>query len=306
MTEQTITETTGGLEANDAGVGGGPGGAPASPEAAQAEIAAIHSAAASDPNHPYNDRRHPEYAALHKHVLGLYDAAMPGAGMVDPDNGYPDLGAPPAPALPATPEAAQTEIDKIYQEARGDPKHPYNDRKHPEHAALHKRMLDLFTAANPDGGFVNDDTMLDLERVESGLEPQNTPEKYVSLLGPARLDPADTPEQITAGRDTAAKWMAELELPSLEVNGLITEYNHAVADPHRHDVALDERRAENSMRALRSIWGDQTETKIAACRRAYERLDRDGRFGDFLEETRLGNSAHMIRILAEAAERHGW
>lgn len=46
-------------------------------------------------------------------------------------------------AYPAGPAGAKAEIAKIYAEASGDAKHPYNDPKHAEHKALHQKVLAL-------------------------------------------------------------------------------------------------------------------------------------------------------------------
>lgn len=46
-----------------------------------------------------------------------------------------------------TPAAAKAEIDRIMGEVAGNPKHPYLDSKHPEHAALQDRMLRLHEMA---------------------------------------------------------------------------------------------------------------------------------------------------------------
>jgi hypothetical protein len=55
------------------------------------------------------------------------------------------------PGLPATPAAARAEIDRIRGEAHENPKHAYNDRNHPEHRALHERVLELYRIAEPSG-----------------------------------------------------------------------------------------------------------------------------------------------------------
>ncbi|MEO5375942.1 MAG: hypothetical protein H7840_17075 [Alphaproteobacteria bacterium] len=45
------------------------------PSQAKAEIARIRGEAASDPKHPYTNRRHPEYAALQNRMNELYTLA---------------------------------------------------------------------------------------------------------------------------------------------------------------------------------------------------------------------------------------
>lgn len=47
-----------------------------------------------------------------------------------------------------SPQGAKAEIDKIYAAAKTDPKHAYNDKKHPDHQAVHARMLQLQELAN--------------------------------------------------------------------------------------------------------------------------------------------------------------
>ena len=49
----------------------------------------------------------------------------------------------------ATPEAAKVELNKILGEAGKDPKHPYNDRKNAEHAAITERVMQLHELINP-------------------------------------------------------------------------------------------------------------------------------------------------------------
>lgn len=57
----------------------------------------------------------------------------------------------PAPGQPTTPSAALAEIERIRGEAWENPKHAYNDASHPEHGALHERMLALYRIANARG-----------------------------------------------------------------------------------------------------------------------------------------------------------
>jgi hypothetical protein len=52
-----------------------------------------------------------------------------------------------APGMPATPAAARAEIERIRGEAFENPKHAYNDAKHPEHQALHERVRQLYRVA---------------------------------------------------------------------------------------------------------------------------------------------------------------
>lgn len=49
-----------------------------------------------------------------------------------------------------TPEAAQAEITRIRGEAHGKPDHPYNDAKHPEHQAIHAKVLRLYEMVSPE------------------------------------------------------------------------------------------------------------------------------------------------------------
>lgn len=53
------------------GEAGGPGGYPASPAAAKAEIDRIYGEASSDSKHPYNDPKHAEHKAIHQKMLAL-------------------------------------------------------------------------------------------------------------------------------------------------------------------------------------------------------------------------------------------
>ena len=48
------------------------------PQAAVSEIARIRGEALSDPRHPYNDARHPDYQAAQKRMARLYEIAYPG------------------------------------------------------------------------------------------------------------------------------------------------------------------------------------------------------------------------------------
>lgn len=48
---------------------------------------------------------------------------------------------------PRSPAEAMTEIAKLQQAAKGDAKHPYVNKTHPDHAATVKRMEDLFALA---------------------------------------------------------------------------------------------------------------------------------------------------------------
>ncbi|WP_374656128.1 hypothetical protein [Dongia sp.] len=48
---------------------------------------------------------------------------------------------------PRSPAEAMSEIAKLQQAAKGDPKHPYVNKTHPDHAATVKRMEDLFAVA---------------------------------------------------------------------------------------------------------------------------------------------------------------
>lgn len=48
---------------------------------------------------------------------------------------------------PRSPAEAMAEIAKLQQAAKGDAKHPYVNKTHPDHAALVKRMEDLFAVA---------------------------------------------------------------------------------------------------------------------------------------------------------------
>ncbi len=63
-----------------------------------------------------------------------------------------DLPGDPLPGVVSGPEAAQAEIEKIRAAAAEDPNHPYNNKKHPEHKAIHKRMYQLYEVAGSDGG----------------------------------------------------------------------------------------------------------------------------------------------------------
>ncbi len=51
-----------------------------------------------------------------------------------------------------TPAAAKAEIQRIRDEARADPKHPYSDKRHAEHAAIHNRVLELTRLAEKGDG----------------------------------------------------------------------------------------------------------------------------------------------------------
>ena len=62
------------------------------------------------------------------------------------------LGGPPAPAAGSIQEA-QAEIARITAAAVADPKHPYNDRRHPQHGAVAERVMQLHEIANP--GYVD-------------------------------------------------------------------------------------------------------------------------------------------------------
>lgn len=48
---------------------------------------------------------------------------------------------------PRSPAEAMGEIAKLQAAAKGDPKHPYTNKTHPEHAGMVKRMEDLFALA---------------------------------------------------------------------------------------------------------------------------------------------------------------
>jgi hypothetical protein len=48
---------------------------------------------------------------------------------------------------PRSPAEAMAEIGKLQQAAKGDAKHPYVNKTHPDHAATVKRMEDLFAVA---------------------------------------------------------------------------------------------------------------------------------------------------------------
>lgn len=48
-----------------------------------------------------------------------------------------------------TPAGAKAAKDKIYADARSDPKHPFNDRGHPEHKAINDRILALNRVIHP-------------------------------------------------------------------------------------------------------------------------------------------------------------
>ncbi len=49
----------------------------------------------------------------------------------------------------STPDGAKAEIEKIMEEAKSNPKHPYLDPAHPEHVVLQQRVLDLYRVAYP-------------------------------------------------------------------------------------------------------------------------------------------------------------
>lgn len=50
---------------------------------------------------------------------------------------------------PQSAASAQGEIDKIYAAADADNQHPYVNARHPEHKALHRRMMELQQIADP-------------------------------------------------------------------------------------------------------------------------------------------------------------
>ncbi|WP_395021000.1 hypothetical protein [Dongia sp.] len=134
----------------------------------RADVTTLHKRIAADPKHPYNDRRHPDYKAAQDRMNALYAATAP-VGTYDPDNmgrahAGPSLRAPTAanpirehgPQSVTGRDQARTEIARIRKEAASDPKHPYNDRRHPDYKATQARMNELYTGAAEPGEDTND------------------------------------------------------------------------------------------------------------------------------------------------------
>lgn len=277
-------------------------------EAAQAEVAAIYNAAADDPKHAYNVATNPQHRATHQRMLALQGMVHP--GVVDADTlavgraptGIPGTGAASAQGQPTPADQAkvQAEIDAIRAAASSDPKHVYGDPSHPGHAEIHRKMLALQGVATP--GTVDADRVAGADLRNAQVALPETPADY--RIDGAYVPDDDPPEGVIDVMETAQNWAHEAGLSQGELDQLVTEFNALARDETRHNPAVDEARAAQSVTTLRHVWGDEFEAKVAAAQRVVARLGEG--FVDFLENTRLGNNAMVIRALAETATRNNW
>lgn len=262
------------------------------------EIDRIRSDASADPNHPYNDASHPEHKAVHRQVLDLYRQSDASAS----DAGRPDQ--PPAHA-PSTSTAqpghevedAKAEIERIYEEAKNDPAHPYNNRRHPKHAEIHQHMLELQRVVAEDGA------------KREGEHHAGSDEEFDAALRSARVRNTEiSTDELGQELDLVRGWFGDAGLSANEAGEVIKAFNEIahVPDETLHDPERTEQAAASSMRALEAIWGDQLEANIDTARRAVRHLDKDGTILAYLEETRLGDDPRIIRILADVGHRNGW
>lgn len=311
MTEQTTTETTGDREANDAGVDASQAAyfkdVPATPDQARAKIAQLRTFGTQNPDHPLVNRRHPLHGEAQRYMSSLYQQVYP-SGVVDADNAAPSAIVPAAPGLPPSVDAARAEIASIRDAAKADPAHPYNDHRHPEHAALHKRMNELYGVGAEDA-VMDPNSSLEMEEFEAAaMTPITDPAGFEPFMQNLKLDPADSAEQIADGKIITAGWMAELGLPAGDASRLVAAYNKNMSDPAARDPATRPARRDAGMRALKAVWRGDFDAKLAIAERVVGRFDAagDGQFSNFLRNTGLDIDPHMVRALFEAAQRNRW
>lgn len=262
------------------------------------EIDRIRTEARSDPNHPYNDASHPEHKTVHRQVLDLYrqsDGSQ--VGSVASDGQQPHATVASSSQLGNSVEEAQAEIDRIYQEARNDPGHPYNNRRHPKHAEIHQRMLELQRVVAED------------DAEQEGEHHAGSDEDFDAALRSARVRNTEiSTEELSQEFELIRGWFGDAGLSADEAGEVIKAFNEIahVPDETLHDPERTEQAAASSMRALEAIWGDQLEANVDTARRAVRHLDKDGTILAYLEETRLGDDPRIIRILADVGHRNGW